>query len=211
MTATLTDLRRRPAKPAGSLFRVTAAVSFLTLLVLWAVYEWWPSPEFESCHRTAGGEPCPPSVDSVGSALDPPYLILVTALVELVAIGGYLALAAARRTLDLRTGLRWSPAAVAVVALAVGGFGWMMDGGDLNGLDSVAPGFLLLFAGWLLTPLVLYGVHRGDRGAVILVVIGLAPTAVCNAMLVQDYPAGALPGVMLVVSTVVVVIVRRRD
>ncbi|TCC05702.1 hypothetical protein [Kribbella soli] len=211
MTAPRLDLRRRPTKPAGNLFRVTAAVSFLSLLVLWAAYEWWPSPGFESCHRTAGGEPCPPSVDSIGSALDPPQLILVTAVVELVAIGCYLALAAARRTLDLRTGLRWSPVAVAVIALAVGGFGWLMDGGDLNSFGSVAPGFVLLFALWLLTPLVLYGIHRGDRGAVIPVAIGLAPTAACNAVVVQDDPAGALPAVMLVVAVLTVVVVRRRQ
>lgn len=111
----------------------------------------------------------------------------------------------------LRTGVRWSPVAVAVVALAVGGFGWLIEGGDLNGLDSVRLGSVVLLALWLFTPLVLYGVHRCDPGAVILVVIGLAPTAVCNALVVQEDPVAALPAVMLVVSAAVIVIVRRRE
>ncbi|WP_327633631.1 hypothetical protein OHB24_26960 [Kribbella sp. NBC_00482] len=210
MTAPSLDLRRRPTRAAGNLFRVTAAVSFLTLPLLWAVYLLRPLAEPDSCPPDAR-EACPPSLDTVGGSVNELVLLLATACLELMAIACYLAWAAARRNLDLRSGLRWSPLAITIVALAVGGFGWLIDEGDLNGIDSVALGLLLLFALWLFTPLALYGVHRGDRRAVIPVVVGLAPTAVCNAIVVPDAPVGALPAVMLVVSAVVVVIVRRRE
>lgn len=210
MTAPHLDLRRRPTKPAGNLFRVTAAVSFLSFPLVWEAYLLFPLAELESCTGD-GNAPCPLSLDTGRGFLHELGPLLATACVELVVIACYLAWATARRTLDLRTGLRWSPIAIVIVALAVGGFGWLIDGGDLSGPDAVEPGLVLLFALWLFTPLAVYGVHRGDRRAVIPVVIGLAPTAAVNAYVVPEAPIGTFPAVMLVVAVLTVVVVRRRE
>ncbi|TCC38333.1 hypothetical protein [Kribbella speibonae] len=207
MTAPHLDLRRRPAKPAGNLFRVTAAVSFLSLPLFWAVYELYPRSGVDPCPEDAQ-EVCPPTLSEPVNEL---AVLLVVACVELLVIGGYLAFAAARRSLDLRSGLRWSPIAVTIVALAVGGFGWLIEGDDLRRLDSLELALLLLFAVWLLTPLVLYGVHRGDRRAVIPVVLALAPTGAGAAFVATDSPLAALPAVMLVVAVLTVLVVRRRE
>ena len=210
MTTMRLDLRRPAPKRAGNLFRVTAAVSFLSLPLLWVVYLLYPLPQLDSCRRVEGGEPCPPSIDRVGRSVDELDLFLATVGVELIAIGCYLALATARGSLEWRTGLRWSPVAGAVVALAVGGFGPLIDDGDLNGVESVRLGFLLLFALWLLTPLVLYCVYRADRHAAVPVAVGLAPTAATNALVIPDDPVAALPAVMLVAGVLTLLVVRRR-
>jgi hypothetical protein len=204
------DLRRPPTRRPGNLFHVTAAVSFLSIPLLYVAYLVVP-PERIPCQDHA----CPPSADEVGvgRAPEPWEVVLAAASAELVVIACYLALAVARGTLDLRTGLRWSPAAVAVVALAVGSFGWLMDNGAGLSFDSAELTFLLLLGSWLLTPLVLHVVHRGDRRAVIPVVIGLAPTALGNALLINNDPLVvpmALPATMLVVGVITVLVVRRR-
>lgn len=209
MTAQRLDLRPPPTRPdAGNLFRVTAAVSFLSIPLLWAAYYVVP-PKDIPCLDHA----CPPSVEVVRRTVEPWTVVVGAAGVELAVIAGYLVLAAARRTLDLRTGLRWSPVAVAVVALAAGSFGWLMDNGAGLSFDAAETTFLLLLAAWLLTPLILYAVHRGDRRAVLLVVIGLAPTAVGNAVLIENDPLVvpmALPAIMLVIGVITVRVVRRR-
>lgn len=209
MTAPHLDLRRRPAKPAGNLFRVTAAAGFLTLPLLWAAYVLSPPTGPGPCPADAR-EVCPPSVDTVGGSVNELVLLSATACLELAVIGCYLVWATTHRTLDLRAGLRWSPLAVMIVALAVGGFGWLIDEGYLNGIDSVGFGLVLLLVLWLLAPLALYGVHRADRRAVLPVALGLAPTAAWNALVVTEDPLGALPPAMLVVAVVTVVVVRRR-
>ncbi|RZT26946.1 hypothetical protein EV649_0694 [Kribbella sp. VKM Ac-2569] len=209
MTAQRLDLRRPPTRPAaGNLFRVTAAVSFLSIPLLWVAYLVVP-PEEIPCQDHA----CPPSVDVVRRTVEPWVVVVAAAGAELVVIACYLVLAAARGTLDLRTGLRWSPTAVAIVALSVGSFGWLMDNGAGLSFDAAELTFLLLLAAWLLTPLVLYAVHRGDRRAVLPVVVGLAPTALGNAVLIANDPLVApmgLPAIMLVVGVITVLVVRRR-
>ncbi|NIK60721.1 hypothetical protein [Kribbella shirazensis] len=209
MTAQPLDLHRPPTRPAaGNLFRVTAAVSFLSIPLLYVAYLVVPPDEIP-CQDHA----CPPSADVVGRAPEPSDVVLAAAGAELLVIACYLVLAAARRTLDLRTGLRWSPAAVAIVALAVGSFGWLMDNGAGLSFDAAEVAFLLLLGSWLLTPLVLYAVHRGDRRAVVPVVIGLAPTALGNAFLIANDPLVvpmALPALMLVAGVITVLAVRRR-
>ncbi|TCC23616.1 hypothetical protein [Kribbella speibonae] len=212
MTGPRLNLRRPPPKPAGDLFRVTAAVSFLTLPLLWAAKVILPPLGQGPCPR---GAYCPAEV--LGPT-DPLGLVVAAAVAEFVVIGCYLALASTRRTLDLRTGLRWFPVAAAVVALAVGFFGWLMDTSsrldeDLDlreGSSSTESAFALLLFLWLLTPVILYGVHRGDRSAVVPVVIGLAPTAVCGVLLISEHLLNPLPAIMLVVGVLTALLVRRR-
>lgn len=203
------NLRRSPTKPAaGNLFRVTAVVSFVSIPLLWLAYLVVP-PERIPCQD----HPCPPSIDVVRRSAEPLDIVLAAAGAELAVIACYLVLAAARRTLDLRAGLRWSPAAVAVVALAVGSFGWLMDNGAGLSFNAAELIFLILLGAWLLTPLILHVVHRGDRRAVVPVVIGLAPTALCNALLINNDPLVvpmALPATMLVVGVITVRVLRRR-
>lgn len=210
MTAPRPDLRRPPTTPAaGGLFRVTAAVSFLSIPLLYVAHLVVP-PERTPCQDHA----CPPSADVVGRAPEPSDVVLAAAGAELVVIACYLVLAAARGTLDLRTGLRWSPAAVAIVALAVGSFGWLMDNGAGLSFDAAEVAFLVLLGAWLLTPLILYAVHRADPRAVIPVVVGLAPTALGNALLINNDPLVvpmALPVVMLTAGVITVLVVRRRS
>ncbi|TCC33620.1 hypothetical protein [Kribbella sindirgiensis] len=209
MTAPRLDLRRSPTRPAGSLFRVTAAVSFLSIPLLLVAYLVVP-PDHIPCQDHA----CPPSTDVVRRTAEPLDLVLAAALAELVVIACYLAIAAARRSLDLRTALRWSPAAVAIVTLAVGSFGWLLDNGAGLSFDAAEVAFLLLLVAWLFTPLILYVVHRGDRQAAVPVVIGLAPTAVGNALLINNdplIPLMALPATMLTIGVLTLVAVRRRE
>lgn len=209
MTAPRLDLRRSPTRPVGNLFRVTAAVSFLSIPLLWVAYLVVP-PEHVACQDHA----CPPSADVVRGTAEPLDAVLAAAVAELVLIACYLAIAAARRSLDLRTGLRWSPAAVAVVALAVGSFGWLLDNGAGRSFDTAEVTFLLVLVAWLFTPLILYVVHRADRQAAVPVVIGLAPTAVGNALLINNdplVPLMALPATMLAISVLALVAVRRRE
>lgn len=210
MTAPGLDLRRQPTRPAGNLFRVTAAVTFVSLPLLWVAYWVYPLPKLDSCPPDAQ-EACPATV-TVGGSVEAVGRLLPVAVVQLVLIGCYVALTAVRRTLDLRTSLRWAPTTVAVVALAIGGFSWLADEVDLDLDDfgTVGLGYLLLLALWLLTPLVLYVVHRGDRRAVLPVFIGLAPTAASGLFELEDSPLAALPSVMLVIAVIIVTIVRRR-
>lgn len=200
------DLDRRPGRPAGSLFRVTAAVGLLTLPLFWALHVVLPNSVRVNCVV----QPCP---QSMSRGVDDMTVLVITAAVDLLAIAAYLAAAAVRRTLDLRTGLRWSPAAVAVVALATGGFSWLLNESqvDLGDLGSEGFGYQLLFGLWLFTPLVLYIVDRGDRRAVIPVFIGLAPTAVCSLFALEDSPIAALPTAMLVIALTTVLLLRRRQ
>jgi hypothetical protein len=204
------DLRRPPTRPAaGNLFRVTAAVIFLSIPLLYVAYLVVP-PDSIPCLDHA----CPPSTDVVGRAPEPWKVVVTAAGVELVVIACYLVLAAARRTLDLRTGLRWSPAAVVVVALAVGSFGWLMDNGAGLSFDAAELTFLLVLAAWVLTPPILYAVHRGDRRAVLPIAIGLAPTALGNTILIANDPLivpMGLPAIMLVIAVITVLVVRRRE
>jgi hypothetical protein len=207
VTAERLDLRRPSASGVGNLFRMTAVVSCLSIPLLWVAYLVVPSEHIPCQDYT-----CPPSPDVVRRSVEPSDAVLAAAGAELVVIACYLALAAARRTLDLRAGLRWSPAAVAIVALAVGSFGWLLDNGAGLSFDAAELVFLLLLASWLFTPLVLYVVHRADRRAVIPVVVGLAPTAVGNALLITNDPLVvpmALPAIMLTVGVITVLVVRR--
>ncbi|HEY3559518.1 MAG TPA: hypothetical protein VGL05_18735 [Kribbella sp.] len=209
MTAERLDLRRSPTKGAGNLFRVTAVVSLLSIPLLWVAYLVVPSE-----HLPCQDHACPPSPDVVRRSAEPSDIVLAAAGAELVVIACYLALAAVRRTLDLRTGLRWSPAAVAIVALSVGSFGWLLDNGAGLSFDAAELVFLLLLVSWVFTPPILYVVHRGDPRAVIPVVIGLAPTAVGNALLIANDPLVvpmALPAIMLTVGVITVLAVRRRQ
>ncbi|WP_344198073.1 hypothetical protein [Kribbella karoonensis] len=212
MSAPRISLRRAVPRPAGYLYRVTAAVTFVTLLLVWLLDELLATTAPDPCENVPRGTVCepPPALDRSDGYTSGLELFLWTIAVELLVIACYLGLALARRTIDLRAALRWSPAAVMLVLLAVGGFGWVLDDSrTLSG--SLGIGYLILFGCWLLTPLVLYDVYRGDRAAVVPVAIGLAPTAVLNAAF-QDWTT-SLPAVMLVVAiaTVVVVHLRRRQ
>ncbi|WP_350277296.1 hypothetical protein [Kribbella sp. HUAS MG21] len=207
MTAPL-DLRRAPARPAvGNLFRVTAGVSLLSIPLLWVAHLLVPARAIP-CQD----HPCPPSLDVIRDP-EPIDAVLAAVGVELVVILGYLVLAAARRTLDLRTGLRWLPVAVVIVVLAVGSFGWLLEAGAGRSYDASELTFLILLGAWVLMPLILYVVHRADPRAVVPVIIGLAPTALGNALLINNDPLVvpmALPAIMLVVGVITVLVMRRR-
>jgi hypothetical protein len=206
MTASPVDLRRRPDRAAGNLYRVTAAMGVLSLPLFWAVYRVLPVSAPYDCHE----HPCPPAVDSMPapSALN---LLVPTAVIELVVIAVYLVVAARRQTVEPLAGLRSLPASAAVVALACGGFSWLVDDVDLDfeDLGEAGLGYLLLLGLWLFTPLVTATVRRGDRWAAILVLIGLAPTAVCGIFILDKYPIGALPFVMIVASLPIALRTRR--
>ncbi len=211
VTAPRLSLRRPVGKPAGNLYRVTAAVIFVTVLLFWLLDELLATTAPDPCANLPRGAVCEPvpALDRSDGSPTGLQLFLCTIAVELLVIACYLVLALARRTIDPRAALRWSPTAVALVLLATGGFGWLFDrSGNTIGLDAVSVGYLVLFACWLLTPLVLYDVYRGDRAAVVPVALGLAPTAVINALF-QDATT-ALPAVMLVVAVVTVVVVHLR-
>lgn len=203
VTAPRLDLRR-PArkKPAGNLFRVTGAVSFLTLALFWVVAQLLPESYSDPCPGESAGVACPPLPAVEGGVVSDLQVFLATAGVELAVIAGYLVLAVVRQRTEPGAALRWSPAAVAIVALAVTGFAGILSD------DSWSPYFVL----WIVTPLVLYDVYRGDPGAVIPVVLGLAPTAVCCALVAfwGDLAMGVLPALMLLVSGAVVVVLSNR-
>jgi hypothetical protein len=200
------DLRRPPERAAGNLYRVTAALALLSFPLFWAVY--WVLPV--SAPYNCAQQPCPQSMDSMPAptALN---LIVPTAAIELVVLAVYLAIATRRQPLDPRARLRWLPASLVVVALATGGFSWLVDdvGLDVEVLGDSGPGYLVLLGLWLLTPLVTYAVRRGDRRAAIPVLIGLVPTAVCSIFIVDKYPIAALPFVMIVASLPVALVTRR--
>lgn len=200
-------------KPAGNLYRVTAAVTFVTLPLLWLLDELLATTAPDPCADLPRGaicEPVPALDRSTGSPTGL-QLFLWTIAVELLVIACYLILALVRRTIDLRAAVRWSPTAVALVLLAVGGLGWLFDRrGNPIGLGTVSLAYLVLFACWLLAPVILYDVYRGDRAATTPAAIGLAPTAVLNALF--QNATTALPGVMLLVAIAAVAVghLRRR-
>lgn len=211
MSAPRISLRRPVGKPAGNLYRVTAAVTFVTLPLFWLLDELLATTAPDPCANLPRGAVCEPvpALDRSDGSPGGLQLFLWTIAAELIVIACYLVLALVRRTLDLRAALRWSPAAVALLVLAVGGFGWLFDRrGNLIGFDAVSVGYLVLFAGWLLAPVILYDVYRGDRAAVVPVAIGLAPTAVVNALFQESFTA--LPAVMLLVAVATVGFVHLR-
>ena len=212
MSAPRISLRRRTPRPAGNLYRVTAAVTFVTLLLFWLLDELLASTAPDPCASVPRGAVCEPvpALDRSDGSPTGLQLFLWTLAAELVVIACYLVLALARRTVDPRAALRWSPAAIALVLLAVGGFGWLFDRrGNMIGLDAVSVGYLVVYGCWLLAPVVLYDVYRGDRAAVVPVAIGLAPTAVINALFLESFTA--LPAVMLLVAVATVVVVHLRQ
>ncbi|MFD7158726.1 hypothetical protein ACFV9C_29285 [Kribbella sp. NPDC059898] len=210
MSAPRISLRRPAAgRPAGNLYRVTAAVTFVTVLLFWLLDELLATTAPDPCANVPRGTVCapPPALDRSDGSPTGLQLLLWTIAVEVLVIACYLALAIVRRTIDVRAALRWSPAAVMLVVLAVGGFGWLF-GNTWTLSGTVGVGYLILFACWLLTPLVLYDVYRGDRAAVVPAAIGLAPTVVLNAAF-QEWTT-SLPAVMLVIALATVAFLHLR-
>jgi hypothetical protein len=158
--------------------------------------------------------PCPPSLDSGGGPVEALDAVLATVGAEVLVIAAYLIYAVACRTLALRAVARWAPAAVAVVALAVASFGWLLENGAGKTYDPAELAFLIVLCAWVLVPLLLYVVHRGDRTGALLVAGGLAPTALGNALLIRNDPLGfpmTIPAIMLAIGVAVLLIVRRRS
>ncbi|MGW7682671.1 hypothetical protein ACWGID_18165 [Kribbella sp. NPDC054772] len=208
MTAERLDLHRPVRKPAGNLFRVTAAVSVLSLPLLLAADLWLPLPDYDVCYDD---EPCP-SLDTITGSSTAWILLLITAGTQLVILGCYIAVALRRRTLDLPAVRRWLPTAIAVIALALGGLGWLISAIGLNPKPGQVVTYLVLLALWLLAPLVLYDVQRGDPRAVIPVTLALLPTVGLTTISALDFGAfAALPVVMLLIALATVVIARRRQ
>jgi hypothetical protein len=186
MTAPRLNLTRPTQKPAANLFRVTAVVAALTLPLLWLWHLWTPLPSGSNCSPQ---DYCP-AVEVVDAPLT--AFLGWTTLVELAVVVGYLAVAGLRGTLRLRTGLRWLPIALSILVLALGGFVALMD----------TAGPSALFAVWLATPAILFGVHRGDRRAVLPVLLGLAPTAISCATLVTEVWLAGLPVAVLIACAI---------
>ncbi|MEU8225274.1 hypothetical protein [Kribbella sp. NPDC048915] len=187
---------------------MTAAVSALSIALLVLAWQIVPGQPPDCMDA-----PCPPSVDRHSGPVEPLHGVLAAVGMELVVIGWYLIYAVAARTLDLRAVMRWAPVTVAVVVLAVASFGWLLENGAGKSYDPAELGFLIVLGAWLLVPLLLYVVHRGDRTGALLVAAGLAPTALGNALLIRNDPLGfpmAIPAVMLAIGVGTLLIVRRR-
>lgn len=158
---------------------------------------WLWMPVHESGSSCTPDQVCPAGEsDSVGTSLQ---FIVVTGGIELAAIGCYLAVTAVRGTLQVRDAQRWLPIAVALLVLAVG----PMELDDDNGTLLFAS-----FAVWFVAPLVLYGVHRGDAGATIPVILALTPTAALGGLIGYwedfEYAYFALPAIMVIAMGVFV-------
>ena len=190
MTGQRFDLRRPIDRPAGGLFRASAASAALTFPLLWLFTAWAPFGP-EPCIRV-----CPGSIPEYDDVF---FAIPSTAVVELVVVGVYLAVVLLRRTADADI-LRWLPVSVGVVVLAVAPLP------PLSSADSelLAPLPLL----WILVPLVLYFVNRGDDGAAKWVLLALAPSCVMGALVVQENALAALPAGLLVATAVAAVGIR---
>ncbi|MGW7682670.1 hypothetical protein ACWGID_18160 [Kribbella sp. NPDC054772] len=203
MTATPLDLGRPVGRPAGHLFRVTAVVVALSIPLAIASYVLQIATHAGRCR------PWPECEELILPEVYTAFVLGTTAGVELLLIGGYLVLATARGRLARSVAFRAVPTAIGVVVLAVVGLGGWLEAPTNHGGSSPGKGYLILLGLWLLAPLVLYGVHRGDRSAVIPVALGLLPTAFVSMGALPKVPPAALPPVMLVIAVVSVAIVRR--
>lgn len=197
----------RPAgneRQAGNLYRVTAAVVALSVPLAVASYV---------LQLTTGLGRCRPYPDcQVLPAPDPytGFILSTTAGAELALIGGYVLLAVARGRLTRDAALHALPTAIAVVVLAIVGLGGWLDAPTHRSAAPAGIGVLILLGLWLLAPLVLYRVQRGDRGAAIPVALALLPTVFVNVFALPRVPLAALPPVMLAAAVITVALVRRR-
>ncbi|MGW5195386.1 hypothetical protein ACWEOO_39445 [Kribbella sp. NPDC004138] len=205
MTAPRLDVHRPPLRPAGNLLRVTAAVAALSVPLALASYVLQVATGAGQC------SPQPECQELILPEVYSPFVLSTTVVAELVLVGCYLALATARGRLTRDAARRALPAALGVVFLAVAGLaGWLEAPTNHPGDAPVGTGYLILLGLWLLAPVVLYGVHRGDRGAPIPVALALVPTAFVSIGALPKVPFAALPAVMLAVAVVAIAIVRRR-
>lgn len=196
--------RRSPDKPVGKLFRITAAVAALSVPLTIASYV---------LQVATGAGRCRPQPECQVHILPDVYTAFVlgtAAGAELLLIGCCLVLAIARGRLARGAALHAVPTVVGAVVLAVAGLAGWLEAPNRHGGDSVGIGYLILLGLWLIAPLVLYGVHRGDRGASMPVALGLLPTALFSMVALPKVPLAAMPPVMLVFAVITVAILRRR-
>ncbi|HET6738039.1 MAG TPA: hypothetical protein VFH76_03870 [Kribbella sp.] len=192
-------------RPAGNLYRVTAAVVALSVPLAVASYV---------LQLTTGLGRCRPYPDCQVLIAPDPYtgfILSTTAGAELALIGGYLLFATARGRLAQNAAVHTLPTVIGVVVLAVVGLGGWLDAPTHRSAAPAAIGYRILLCLWLLAPLVLYRVHRGDRGAAIPVALALLPTVFVSMFAFPKVPLAALPPVMLAAAVVTIVIVRRRS
>lgn len=203
MTGQPLDLRRHTARrPAGALLRVAAAIAALTVPSV-LVLTVWPPFGSTGCRGDRAvdetGVPVP-CVDSVRTSADEIFwAIVITGLVQLAILGGYVAL---RRS---STPPCWLPVALGIVALSLGA---VVPLSDATTSIWVWP----LYALWLAAPLILYYAQRGDPGAIIPIFLALAVSCAVGLL---DGAGGAPPAIMLFVSALLLgiryAVVRRRS
>ena len=206
VTAPHLDLHRLPTQRAGNLLRVTAAVAALSVPLAIASYVLQVATGAGRCR------PWPECEELILPEVRTAFVLSTTAAAELVLIGCCLGLAMARGGVKRDAARRTFRTAIGVVVLAVAGLtGWLEAPTNHPGETSVGPGYLILLSLWLLAPLVLYGVHRGDRGASIPVALALLPTAFVSIGALPKVPLAGLPPAMLLIAAITVSIVRRRE
>ncbi|MET9275054.1 hypothetical protein [Kribbella sp. NPDC003557] len=205
MTVLRLDVDRPPPRPAGNLFRVAAAVAALSVPLALASYVLQVATGAGQC------SPQPECQELILPEVFSAFVLSTTVGAEFVLVGCYVALATARGRLARGAALRALPAVLGVVILAVAGLvGWLEKPSNHPGDAPVGTGYLILLGLWVLAPLVLYGVHRGDRGAPIPTALALVPTAFVSVGALPKVPLAGLPPVMLVLAVVTVALVRPR-
>lgn len=190
---------------SNNLLRVTAAVAALSVPLALASYGLQVATGVGQC------SPQPECQEQILPEVYSAFVLSATVVAELVLIGCYLALATARGRLVRDAALRTLPAVLGLVILAVAGLvGWLEAPTNHPGDAPVGIGYLILLGLWLLAPLVLYGVHRGDQRAPIPVALALVPTVFVGLGALPKVPLAGLPPVMLLIAVVAIALVRRR-
>ncbi len=159
----------------------------MTLPLVWMLGAWDPFGP-PPCRLCPGVEP---RYDALFRA------IVLSGCVQLVAVGIYLVASVPRAIAAPGAILRWFPASIAVVALALGAFvpGSFSRNGDW---------LYLLFLVWLVAPLIFYAVHRADPRSVVPVLLGLVPAGVISAILAADHVAAGMPAAILLATGIFV-------
>jgi hypothetical protein len=190
----------------GNLFRVAAGVAALSVPLALAAYVLQVATGVGQC------SPQPECQEQILPEVYSAFVLSTTVVAELGLVGCYLALATAHGRLVRDAALRALPAVLGVVILAVAGLvGWLEAPTNHPGDAPIRPGYLVLLGLWLLAPLVLYGVHRGDQRAPIPVALALVPTAFVSIGALPKVPLAGLPAVMLIMAVVAIAIARRRQ
>jgi hypothetical protein len=199
------DFRLPPPGPAGKLLRVTAVVAGLSVPLAMASYVLQVATGVGRCRPWPGCE------ELILPEVHTGFVLSTTAGAELALIGCCLGLATARGKVPRGAALHELPPAIGVAILAVVGLGGWLEAPSHHAGASPGVGYLILLGLWLLAPLVLHGVHRADRGALIPVTLGLLPTAFVSIGALPKVPLAALPPIMLATAITTVAIARRQS